>query len=199
MSPSKDIKKIQVQGLNHVTFVGADRQSTVDFWEGVLGMPCILEQRNPQKPYQGQIYFDPGDGRFITVFTDEGRSPKVNPAPPEPGEVHHVAFTVSRATFSQITHRLKARGVDHSPPRNRGFMETIYFRDPMGFLIELACYTFAPPAGYSHADVLLEAHRIQLAQRDTMIRSGHLADAIERLVARGHGSAMPGRGPCNPY
>ena len=38
--------KLQTQGLHHVTLVGADRQTSIDFWEGVLGMPFIFEQPN---------------------------------------------------------------------------------------------------------------------------------------------------------
>ena len=37
-------------------------------------------------------------------------------------------------------------------------MDSIYFEDPLGLLIELASYRFEPPFGYTHADVLLEAH-----------------------------------------
>ena len=38
-------------------------------------------------------------------------------------------------------------------------MDSIYFTDPLGLLIELASYRFEPPAGVTHAEVLLEAHR----------------------------------------
>ena len=41
-------------------------------------------------------------------------------------------------------------------------MDSIYFNDPLGLLIELASYRFEPPAGHTHADVLLEAHRIRV-------------------------------------
>jgi len=33
---------IPTQGLHHITLTGAGRQITLDFWEGVLGMPFIL-------------------------------------------------------------------------------------------------------------------------------------------------------------
>jgi catechol 2,3-dioxygenase-like lactoylglutathione lyase family enzyme len=35
------MQKIQTQGVHHITIVGATRQSAIDFWEGVLGMPFI--------------------------------------------------------------------------------------------------------------------------------------------------------------
>jgi hypothetical protein len=37
--------------------------------------------------------------------------------------------------------------------KDRGFMDSIYFEDPLGLLIELASYRFEPPFGFSHADV----------------------------------------------
>ena len=65
------MKKIQVQGVHHTTIVGSTRQSAIDFWEGVLGMPFVLEQPNLGKPDENHLYFDPGDGRLLTVFTNE--------------------------------------------------------------------------------------------------------------------------------
>ena len=34
-------------------------------------------------------------------------------------------------------------------------MDSIYFKDPLGLLIELASYRFEPPHGFTHADVLM--------------------------------------------
>ena len=45
-------------------------------------------------------------------------------------------------------------------------MDSIYFEDPLGLLIELASHRFEPPAGHTHAGVLLEAHRIRVARDD---------------------------------
>ena len=64
-------------------------------------------------------------------------------------------------------------------------MDSIYFTDPLGLLIELASYRFEPPAGHTHADVLLEAHRHPRRARRLQHRAAmHLADAIEALAAR---------------
>ena len=101
------------------------------------------------------------------------------------GAAHHVAFSVSRATYTQAVARLDERGIGHSGEVDRGFMYSIYFRDPLGFLIELSNYKFEPPAGFSHAEVLLEAHQLRLARGDHHIADEHLADAIEALAQRG--------------
>jgi hypothetical protein len=79
---------------------------------------------------------------------------------------------------------LDERGVSHSGEIDRGFMMSIYFRDPLGQLYELASYKFDPPQGYTHADVLFEAHNLRSERGDYAIGDEHLADAIEILTRR---------------
>jgi hypothetical protein len=78
-------------------------------------------------------------------------------------------------------------------------MDSIYFEDPLGLLIELASYRFEPPHGYTHAEVLLEAHRIRIAREEYNIAPVHLADAIEALTARRRESLSEDRSAKNPY
>ena len=194
------MRKLQSQGVHHITLVGADRQTSIDFWEGVLGMPFVFEQPNLDNEAESHLYFDPGDGRLITVFTHEEREAA---GPPEDdkvaGRVHHLALTVSKATFDQVVERLDERGIRHSGVKDRGFMDSIYFEDPLGLLIELASYRFEPPFGYTHSDVLLEAHKLRVERGDHHIDRAHLADAIERLVTRSCESLSDDRSPKDPY
>src|ERR1700750_2635405 len=178
------MKKLQSQGVHHITLVGADRQTSIDFWEGVLGMPFVFEQPNLDNPAESHLYFDPGDGRLITIFTNEERTPDATRTSTDEGSVHHLAFALSQATFAQAVERLDERGIKHSGVKDRGFMDSIYFKDPLGLLIELAAYRFEPPAGHTHADVLLEAHLIRVERGDYNIAQVHLADAIENLSKR---------------
>ena len=189
------MRKLQSQGVHHITLVGADRQTSIDFWEGVLGMPFVFEQPNLDRPSESHLYFDPGDGRLITVFTNEERVPDPERTPTDPGCVHHLAFAVSQASFNQAVERLDERQIHHSGVKDRGFMDSIYFEDPLG----LASYRFEPPAGFTHADVLLEAHKIRVAREDYNIDQVHLADAIEALVTRSRTSLSDDRSPKNPY
>ncbi len=193
------MRKLQSQGVHHITIVGADRQTSIDFWEGVLGMPFVFDQPNLDAPDEGHLYFDPGDGRLITIFTNENRKPDPSRTPTDIGCVHHLAFAVSKATFSQAVERLDERGIRHSGVKDRGFMDSIYFADPLGLLIELASYRFEPPEGFSHAEVLLEAHRIRVARGDYNIAEIHLADAIERLTERRRESLSDDRAAKDPY
>ena len=193
------MRKLQSQGVHHITLVGADRQTSIDFWEGVLGMPFVFEQPNLDNQAESHLYFDPGDGRLITIFTNEDRSGDPERTPTDPGCVHHIAFNVSQATFRQVAERLEERGIHHSGPKDRGFMDSIYFEDPLGLLIELASYRFEPPHGHTHADVLLEAHRLRTERGDYNIDQIHLADAIEILVERSQRSLSDDRSAKDPY
>jgi catechol 2,3-dioxygenase-like lactoylglutathione lyase family enzyme len=193
------VRKIQSQGVHHITIVGAGRQTSIDFWEGVLGMPFVFEQPNLDNENESHLYFDPGDGRLITIFTSEDRTPDPERTPTDPGCVHHLAFSLSQATFAQTVERLDERGISHSGVKDRGFMDSIYFTDPLGLLIELASYRFEPPHGHTHADVLLEAHLLRTERGDYNIAPIHLADAIERLTARSKQSLSDDRSPRDPY
>ena len=193
------MRRIQSQGVHHITLVGAGRETSIGFWEGVLGMPFVFEQPNLDNPSESHLYFDPGDGRLITVFTDESRTLDPARTPTDPGCVHHVAFAVSQATFAQTVERLDERGIRHSGVKDRGFMDSLYFNDPLGLLIELAAYRFVPPAGHTHAEVLLAAHRLRVERGDYNIATVHLADAIEMLVTRSQDSLSEDRTPRDPY
>ena len=193
------MRKLQSQGVHHITIVGADRQTSIDFWEGVLGMPFVFDQPNLDREAESHLYFDPGDGRLITVFTNEERKPDPQRTPTDPGCVHHLAFAVSQATFAQTVERLDERGISHSGVKDRGFMDSIYFTDPLGLLIELASYRFEPPWGCTHSDVLLEAHKLRVERGDYNIAPVHLADAIEILVRRSRASLSEDRSPKDPY
>jgi catechol 2,3-dioxygenase-like lactoylglutathione lyase family enzyme len=175
---------IQAQGVHHITMVGSNRETTIDFYQGVLGMPLVMEQPNLDVPEETHLYFDAGDGRLMTFFV---RSSRVNDPTPNPegiGNLHHIAFTVSHATYTQVALRLNERGIWNTGNIDRGFMDSIYFRDPNGQLLEMACYKFVSPAGYSAVDVLALAHQLRVAEGAYNIQDAHLADAIAELTRR---------------
>ena len=112
------MQKLQAQGVHHITLVGADRQTSIDFWEGVLGMPFIFEQPNLDNAGESHIYFDPGDGRLITVFTREDRKPVAAPhADRHRLRASHRLQRLARGLDAGASQRLEARGI--KPARAR--------------------------------------------------------------------------------
>ena len=115
------MRKIQTQGVHHITLVGAKRQTSIDFWEGVLGMPFVFEQPNLDNEAESHLYFDPGDGRLITVFTNEEREAA---GPPE-NERRPAASTISpspsrRRPSTRSSTRLDERGSSTAASRTAG-------------------------------------------------------------------------------
>jgi glyoxalase family protein len=175
---------VQVQGVHHLTFVGSNRQAVIEFYQGILGMRMVLDQPNLDVPGEEHLYFDPGDGRLLTYFVRPTRENDQAPNPEEIGNLHHMALTVSRAVYTQVVERLRDLGIENTGPIDRGFMDSIYFRDPNGQRLELACYKFVPPEGFNYADVLAAAHRIRVAAGDYNVAERHLAEAIQELSQR---------------
>ncbi len=76
---------------------------------------------------------------------------------------------------------------------------SIYFRDPLGLLIELASYRFEPPAGATHTDVLTAAHHIRVAAGAATIDQNHIADAVEQIAHAKAQSLSSDRSAKNPF
>jgi catechol 2,3-dioxygenase-like lactoylglutathione lyase family enzyme len=177
---TEDNMEIPTTGVHHITLIGSNRQDTIDFYQGVLGMPLVFEQPNLDVPEEVHLYFDPGDGCLITFFVRERRETDPTPVPEVVGTVHHIAYAVSRETFDRAAARLEEIGYPNTGRVDRGFMDSLYFRDPNGFLIELAVYTFEPPAGVSRRAIFEEAYKLRVEQGDYAIAQQHLQAAIAR-------------------
>ncbi len=178
------MSRMQTQGVHHITLVGSNRETTIEFYQNVLGMPLVFEQPNLDVPDETHLYFDPGDGRLLTFFVRPSRVDDPTPNPQGIGNLHHLAFTVSHAMYTQVALRLNERGIWNTGNIDRGFMDSIYFRDPNGQLLELACYKFVPPEGYTHADVLATAHCLRVSAGSYNIDDAHIADALAELSER---------------
>jgi len=172
---------LQAQGIHHITLNGADKKTSISFWQDILGMRFIFEQPNLDDHEVNHLYFDCGDGTTVTVFTDEKRKPKKTKIENEIGSLHHVAFWVSQSTIRIAEKNLNENGFANTGIKDRGFMDSIYFREPLGLLIELASYKFDPPIGFSHANVLEKAHEIRVKRKALNIQDEDIASAIKAL------------------
>ena len=172
---------IQVQGIHHITLNGADRKTSIHFWENLLGMPLIFEQPNLDHHDTNHLYFDGGNGQTITVFTEEHRKPSEKKLVQEIGNVHHIAFWVSQDSIKKAEKKLIKAGYTTKGIKDRGFMDSLYFRDPLGLLIELASYKFMPPEGKTYSQVLIEANNLRLKRHAINIEGEDIKKATENL------------------
>lgn len=176
----QSLEQIQTTGVHHITLIGSNRQDTIDFYEGVLGMPLVFEQPNLDIPDEHHLFFDAGDGRLITFFVRGDRATDRTPTPEAVGAVHHIAYEVSPDVFERAIEGLKRARYPTTGRVDRGFMYSLYFRDPNGFQLELAYYKFAPPRGRTVAEILREAHEIRVRQGDGNITEKHLEQVLNR-------------------
>jgi catechol 2,3-dioxygenase-like lactoylglutathione lyase family enzyme len=177
--------QIPTTGVHHITLIGSNRQDTIDFYQGVLGMPLIFEQPNLDVPEETHLYFDAGDGCLITFFVRENRETDPEPVPEVVGNVHHIAYAVSRETFDRAATGLQEQGFPNTGRIDRGFMDSLYFRDPNGLLIELAVYTFTPSPDRTRVETLAAAHAIRVERGAYAIEQEDLRAANEQLQAAG--------------
>ena len=159
-------REFEMKGINHLALVCKDMKRTVDFYEGVLGMPLIKTIELPNGMGQ-HFFFDCGNGDCIAFFyfpNAPEAAPGVSSPAALPGEgsfvtangsMNHIAINVDAARFDEYCDKLKAKGVkvsmvmnhDNSPTQvsptvtDDVFVRSIYFFDPDGVCLEFAAWT----------------------------------------------------------
>jgi len=139
-----------LQGVHHVAYRCKDARETVEFYRDVLGMDfqlAIAEDHVPSTgaydPYM-HIFLDAGNGNVLAFF-ELPEQPDMGRDENTPQWVQHIAFKV--ATMDDL-HAARARAEEHGldviGPTNHGIFRSIYFFDPNGHRLELACNTGTP-------------------------------------------------------
>lgn len=139
-----------LQGVHHVAYRCKDAKQTVEFYHDVLGMDfqlAIAEDHVPSTgaydPYM-HIFLDAGNGNVLAFF-ELPEQPDMDRDHNTPQWVQHIAFKV--ATMDDLMAakaRAEAHGLDVIGPTNHGIFRSIYFFDPNGHRLELACNTGTP-------------------------------------------------------
>ena len=156
----------ELRGINHLALVCRDMARTVEFYEGVLGMPLVKTVELPAGMGQ-HFFFDCGGGDLLAFFwfpeAPEG-VPGISAPAARPdkgdltsaiGSMNHVAFDVAPEDIEAYRDRLIAAGVECTEVANHDdsewgiseelhdgvFVRSVYFLDPDGILLELAATT----------------------------------------------------------
>ena len=151
--------RIQLQGVHHVAYRCRDAKATVAFYQQHLDMDFVLaiaEDQVPSTkapdPYM-HVFLDAGAGNVLAFF-ELPNSPDMGSDPNTPDWVQHIALKVADwPALTQAQSRLEAAGIDVLGPVNHGIFQSIYFRDPNGHRIELACDTCT-------TEEMAELHRV---------------------------------------
>ena len=144
-----------IKGLHHNAYRCRDSEETRRFYEDFLGLPLadafeITETKTGRKTRVLHSFYRLGDGSFLAFFEAPGR-------PFEFKVQHdydlHIALEVDPETQHGLFEKGKVAGIETRGVADHGFIHSIYFRDPNGYVIELAARTD------SAADYAVEAEK----------------------------------------
>jgi catechol 2,3-dioxygenase-like lactoylglutathione lyase family enzyme len=138
-----------IRGLHHNAYRCRDSEETRRFYEDFLGLPLadafeIRQTKSGRGTGVLHSFYQMGDGSFLAFFE----------APDMPFEFKaqhdfdlHIALEVDEATLQSMLAKGKAAGIETRGVSDHGFLNSIYFRDPNGYVIELT----AKMAGHDSA------------------------------------------------
>ena len=134
-----------VTRIHHVAYRCRDAKETVDWYARTLGFRytnAFAEDHVPSTgaydPYM-HVFLDCGGGNVIAFF-ELPNQPEMGKDPNTPAWVQHLAFEVpDMAALTAAKAHLEGLGIDVLGPTYHGIFRSIYFFDPNGHRLELAC------------------------------------------------------------
>jgi glyoxalase family protein len=128
----------QVRGLGPITMSVPDRTHTDIVLRELMFMRHVRDYPVPDSDSDIVHVYEMGEGGPAAELHVAVR-PKLPPAQPGAGGVHHVAFrTPNHAEYDAWAERLRSLRIPNSGKVNRFYFESLYFREPNGVLFEIA-------------------------------------------------------------
>jgi len=128
-----------IRKLHHNAYRCRDSEQTRAFYEDFLGLPLvgtleITETKSGRATNTLHTFYRLDDGSHLAFFE----------APDMPFEFKaqhdfdlHIALEVAREALDQMFAKGRTEGVDTRGISDHQFIDSIYFRDPNGYVIEL--------------------------------------------------------------
>tara|TARA_R100000005_G_scaffold96546_1_gene84378 strand:- start:3186 stop:3671 length:486 start_codon:yes stop_codon:yes gene_type:complete len=151
-----------IKGLHHNAYRCRSSEETRKFYEDFLGLPLadaltIRETKTGRETEVLHTFYRMDDGSFLAFFE----------APDQPFEFKdqhdydlHIALEVDMDTLHKMFAKGKEAGVETRGIADHHFIQSIYFRDPNGYVIELTAKipekTPAPDVAEKEAKVMLK-------------------------------------------
>jgi len=135
----------KLSGIHHVAYRCRDAAETVAFYERVMGMEFQLAFAENEVPSTGEydpymhVFLDAGGGNVLAFF-ELPEQPDMGRDQNTPEWVQHIAFkTDSLSSLIAAKVHAEAAGLEVLGPTNHGIFKSIYFFDPNGHRLEIAC------------------------------------------------------------
>lgn len=136
---------MKVEKIHHVAYRCRDAKETVEWYGRMLNMDFVLaiaEDRVPSTqepdPYM-HVFLDAGDGNVLAFF-ELPTKPEMGRDENTPVWVQHIAFKVKdRRTLLEFKAHLEVNGIEVLGVTDHSMFHSIYFFDPSGHRVELAC------------------------------------------------------------
>jgi len=128
-----------IKGLHHNAYRCRDSEETRRFYEDFLGLPLaqslwIKESKSGRRTDTLHTFYRMDDGSCLAFFE----------APDMPFEFKaqhdydlHIALEVQHADLMAMFEKGRRAGIETRGISDHGFIDSIYFRDPNGYVIEL--------------------------------------------------------------
>ena len=128
-----------IKGLHHNAYRCRDSEETRRFYEDFLGLPLaqslwIKQSTTGRRTDTLHTFYRMDDGSCLAFFE----------APDMPFEFKaqhdydlHIALEVQHADLMAMFEKGKRAGIETRGISDHGFIDSIYFRDPNGYVIEL--------------------------------------------------------------
>lgn len=148
--------------IHHVAYRCRDAKQTVEFYERVLGMAYVTAFAEDHVPSTGaddpymHVFLDAGGGNVLAFF-ELPEQPQMGRDPNTPAWVQHIAFEVaSLEALAAAKAHIETQGIEVLGPTYHGVFKSIYFFDPDGHRLELAC-NIGTPEQYAELRALAPA------------------------------------------
>jgi catechol 2,3-dioxygenase-like lactoylglutathione lyase family enzyme len=145
LRPGESRPPSTARGLHHTALVSSDVETTIHFYQDVLGFPLTELIENRDYPGSSHFFFDIGNGNLLAFFDFPGLN--VGPYQEVLGGLHHIAISVEPERWHELVSRLEDAGVEHEVHSD----VSVYFRDPDGARLEL----IADPLGEMYGSHVL--------------------------------------------
>ncbi|GAB4394652.1 MAG: VOC family protein [Kiloniellaceae bacterium] len=128
-----------IKGLHHNAYRCRDSEETRAFYEDFLGLPLaktleIGTTKTGRDTQALHTFYRLDDGSYLAFFEVPEQAFEFKP---QHDFDLHIALEVSPEALTPMLERGKAAGIETRGPADHTFIESIYFRDPNGYVIEL--------------------------------------------------------------